>query len=263
MHATGHLDAKPLDPTRRFSNRVVDYVRYRPHYPDTLQRTLRDRAGLWPGSVVADVGSGTGISSRMFLDLGCTVHAVEPNADMRRAAEQWLGGRHSFHSVDARAEDTTLPEASVDLIAAGQAFHWFDPVKAKKQFARILKPGGHVALFWNTRRTGGTAFMRAYEALLKRFGTDYQQVPRSPSSLGLDGLFDQPCERHVFDHHQMLDLTSLRGRLLSSSYSPAEGHPNHIPMLAELERMFRTHAENGSVRIEYDTELYVGCFERP
>jgi SAM-dependent methyltransferase len=249
----------PADATRRFSDRVADYVRYRPGYPAGLVDTLRRVAGLAPGSVVADVGSGTGLSAVPFLDLGCTVYAVEPNEAMRRAAETGLGDRPGFHSVDGTAEATGLADASVDVVAAGQAFHWFEEGKTRREFARVLRPGGRVALFWNTRLVDATPFLRAYEDFLLRFGTDYAQVDHRHVDAGrLARFFGGPFETHTFPNEQAFDFGGLRGRLLSSSYVPAAGDPARTPMLDELRRLFDRHAEDGRVRVLYTTELHVG-----
>jgi ubiquinone/menaquinone biosynthesis C-methylase UbiE len=258
---------KRPDPTRRFSDRVANYVRYRPGYPEALLATLVSEAGLGPesgsGSAVADVGSGTGISTELLLRAGGEVYAVEPNAEMRAAAEARLGGEPRFHSVAGTAEATTLPSASVDLVAAGQAFHWFDVERTRAELARILRdtPAGRaqVALFWNSRRTDASPFLRAYEELLQRFGTDYAEVDHT--KIGADTLerfFGERYEKLVFLSHQDFDSEGLQGRLLSSSYAPGPGHPHHEPMLAALRRIFDQNQEEGRVRFVYDTKLYLG-----
>ncbi len=248
-----------MDPTRRFSNRVADYARYRPGYPDELVGELRALAGLTPASVVADIGSGTGLSTGLFLRLGCEVYAVEPNAEMRRAAEERLARYPRFHSVAAPAEATTLPDASVDLVAAGQAFHWFDLARARVEFARILRPGGAVALFWNRRRTDDTPFAAAYEQILLRYGIDYREVDhRRIDAAVLRGFFAGEFRRRVFPSEQELDLEALTGRMRSASYTPPPGHPDHAPMLAAVEELFRAHGRSGRVRFRYDTEVFVG-----
>jgi len=260
-------DRPAPDPTRRFSDRVADYVRYRPGYPEALLRALETEAGLGLGTGMADVGSGTGISTALLLRSGAEVWAVEPNPEMRRAAEERLGGEPRFHSVAGTAEATTLPDASVDLVAAGQAFHWFDRERARAEFLRILAPPprlGRLALFWNSRRTDSTPFLRDYEALLRRFGTDYERIDHM--KLGpevFEAFFAGPFESHRFENHQVFDFEGLRGRLLSSSYTPAPGHPDHEPMLAELRRLFDRHQEDGQVRFEYDTELHLGRLAPP
>src|SRR5712691_7831802 len=140
------------DAKQRFSNRVADYVRYRPGYPPAVLDLLRTDCGLRPDHVVADIGSGTGILSKLFLENGNRVFGVEPNAEMRQAGEEYLASYDGFSSIEGSAESTTLADSSVDFITAAQAFHWFDPQAARREFARILKPGGWVVILWNDRR---------------------------------------------------------------------------------------------------------------
>jgi len=246
------------DPTTRFSDRVADYVRYRPSYPPAMFERLRDAAGLTAASVVADLGSGTGISTEPFLKLGCTVHAVEPNDAMRAAAEERLGNEPGFRSVAAAAESTTLPDSSVDLVAAGQAFHWFRLERARAEIARILKPRGRLALFWNRRRRQ-SPFGAAYEAMLRTYGTDYVRVDHE--NVGeeiLNDVYAPGRERIAFENFQVLDLPSLTGRLMSASYAPPVGHPNHEPLVAELRKLFDAHQRDGKVRVDYETVLFLG-----
>jgi SAM-dependent methyltransferase len=253
------------DPTGRFSNRVEHYVRHRPGYPPAVVDTLVAETGLSPAAVVADVGSGTGISAEPFLKLGATVYGVEPNDLMRRAAEDLLRAYPRFHSVAGSAEATTLPDAGVDYVVAGQAFHWFDPPQARREFARILRPGGWLVLVWNTRKTDTTPFLRAYEDLSLQYSTDYRQVDhRNVSAETIRSMFvPGECRERRFFNEQVFDYEGLKGRLLSSSYAPAEGHPNHGPTLRALELVFRAHQEDGRVRFEYDTELYFGPVNAP
>ena len=251
------------DPKQRFSNRVDDYVRYRPDYPSAILDALHEKCGLRPEWVVADIGSGTGLLAQKFLENGNLVYGVEPNAAMREAGEQFLEKYPHFCSVAGSAEATTLPGASVDFVVIGQAFHWFEPNATRAEFRRILRPGGWVAVFWNERMTDTTPFLREYDALIRRFGTDYVEVsatyPRDQQMnefLGV-GAF----ERRLFPNEQVFDFEGLRGRLLSSSYAPPAGHPNHEPMLAELKRLFDTYQHEGRVRIEYKTHMYFGRLE--
>jgi ubiquinone/menaquinone biosynthesis C-methylase UbiE len=185
------------------------------------------------------------------------VLAVEPNAAMRNAAEQRLSNLPGFVSVDATAESTGLPDASIDLVLAAQAFHWFDQPSAKREFGRILRPGGTVALLWNSRLTDATPFLQDYEALLQEFGTDYQQVNHQQLDESVVDRFFAPrtVQRRVFPNSQHLDHKGLRSRLLSSSYVPPAEDPRSIPMLARLESIFARHAENGAVELQYRTEL--------
>lgn len=246
--------------TTRFSDRVDDYVRYRPDYPVALLEWLQREQGVDRHWHVADVGAGTGISSKMFLDAGYRVTAVEPNAPMRGAAEQWLRRYDRFDAVDGRAGATKLADASVDLVTVAQAFHWFDEVAARREFARILRPQGLVAIWWNSRRLTGTRFLEGYEALLLRFGTDYTSVAeRYADDAHMRVWFGAGYRGSAsFGHGQRLDFDALRGRLMSSSYAPQAGHPQHEPMLQALRELFDNCAEDGTVSFDYDTRIFAG-----
>lgn len=245
---------------QRFSDRVENYIRHRPGYPRETLGPLVDSAGLGPGSVVADIGSGTGIFSELLLTTGCTVVGVEPNAPMREAAERLLAGRPHFRSVAGSAAATTLPDRSVDLVTAAQAFHWFDPGEARAEFDRILKPDGRVALVWNERKTDSSPFLRDYEALLLRFGTDYAEIRHEnvDDEKVLGRFFRHGYRTHVFRNTQTFGFEGLKGRLLSCSYAPQEGHPDHEAMIAELRRIFDLHSDGHPVAFEYDTRLHLG-----
>jgi SAM-dependent methyltransferase len=249
------------DPTRRFTDRVEDYARHRPGYPPELLDLLRRNCGLTEKTVVADVGSGTGILARQFLDNGNRVIGVEPNDEMRHAGERLLAGHGRFESTKGTAEATTLPPGSVDLITAGQAFHWFDPGPARREFARLLRPGGTVVLVWNARQKHGEPFQEAYERLLQYHATDYNEVQhgRNGSPDNIRGFFaPNPFSMASFANEQALDYEGLRGRLRSSSYVPAEGQPGYRGMLAELERVFGEHENGGRVVMRYETQAYYG-----
>lgn len=250
--------------TERFSDRVADYVRWRPSYPAELLEFLRGQMGLCAGLAVADLGSGTGILSDLLLASGNIVFAVEPNAPMRRAAEERLGGRAGFHSVAGTAEATTLAGASVDWVIAAQAFHWFDQPAARREALRILRrPPAMGALIWNQRRTASTAFLRDYEAVLLRFSTDYANVRHeNVSDEAIAAFFGGEVVTRTFEHAQRFDLAGLQGRLLSSSYAPAAGHPDHAPMLAELRRLFDLHRQDGLIAFEYDAVVHCGRVEQ-
>ena len=247
------------DVTRRFSSRVDNYVRHRPGYPDAIVETLRDDCGLTANSIVADIGSGTGILTEMFLRHGNPVYGVEPNREMREAAERLLAGYDRFHSVAAAAEDTTLADASADVITAGQAFHWFDRKRARAEFARILNPRGWVSLIWNERLVT-TPFLAAYEQLLKEYATEYEQVDHRRIDESVIGDFFHPATFTLkqFENRQVFDYDGLRGRLLSSSYAPEAGDPKHEPILADLRRHFDAHQSGGTVVFAYVTQLYYG-----
>ncbi len=248
------------DSTQRFTDRVADYVKFRPTYPREVVAFVSDTCGLAADARIADVGAGTGISTKLFLDAGYSVVAVEPNDAMRRAADAWLSGLATYRSVVGTAEATTLAEASVDLVIAAQAFHWFDPRVARREFARILKPSGAVALFWNLRRVAGTPFLEDYEALLRRYALDYAEVAdRYADDDRMSAWFGSGAMKQgVFDNVQRLDFDGLKGRLASSSYAPKAGHPNYEPMLAALRELFDRDAQDGCVEFVYDTRVYVG-----
>lgn len=254
------MNKPPLDSTTRFSNRVENYVRYRPTYPEGVLQILREETSLTPDSVIADIGCGTGISSELFLKNGNTVFGVEPNTEMRQAAENYLHQYANFHSIAAQAESTTLLAHSVDYVVAGQAFHWFHREQARAEFARILRPGGWCVLMWNSRRIDSTPFLRGFESLLKTYGTDYQQIQhKNIDAPVLQAFFAREAStaRSIYNE-QRFNFEGLKGRLLSSSYVPTEEDPNYQPMLYELERLFREFAERDQVCFEYDTELYFG-----
>jgi SAM-dependent methyltransferase len=245
--------------TSRFSDRVENYVRYRPGYPSDALQCLRDQCGLKPEHVIADIASGTGIWTRLLLENGNRVFGVEPNTEMRRAGERLLADVPRFSSVDGKAESTTLSDASVDFVTSAQAAHWFDRERARREFGRILKPGGWLTLLWNERVVDGTPFLREYEELLLKFGTDYKDIRHERTTEVVNEFFDPaPYQERVFAMRQDFDYAGLEGRLLSSSYAPGPEHLQHGPMLYELRRIFQEHAVNGKVAFEYKTRVYFG-----
>jgi SAM-dependent methyltransferase len=247
------------DATRRFSGRSEHYVRSRPHYPREVITILEREIGLMSTWLIADVGSGTGISSELFLENGNVVYAVEPNADMRAAAEQRFHDEPRFQSVAGTAEATSLPANRIDLVVAAQAFHWFDAARTRPEFLRILRRDGWVVLLWNKRLIDTTPFLRAYEDLLMRFGTDYAEIRHDRRRPGIiEQFFDGPFETRLLHTEQVVDLEGLRGRLLSTSYIPAPDQPAHAAMLRRLDDIFRETAVDGVVRFDYDVQLYWG-----
>jgi SAM-dependent methyltransferase len=246
------------DSKQRFSNRVADYVRYRPSYPAALLDLLRADCGLRPGNVVADIGSGTGFLSELFLKNGNRVYGIEPNKEMRQAGEEYLASYDGFSSIEGSAEATTLDDASINFITAGQSFHWFEPDSARREFVRIVKPGGWMVIAWNDRRMEESPFTRAYENILERFGIDYKNVKDSyPEADRIRGFLSTFVQRDL-PNHQILDWDSLSGRLRSSSFTPSEGHPNYAPMMEELRKLFDAYRHDGQVRMDYFTRIYYG-----
>ena len=254
------MPADRVDPTQRFSSRVENYVKYRPGYPQGVLGLLEDKCGMTAAAIVADVGSGTGILTELLLQQGNQVFAVEPNPEMRAAAELRLSGQLNFASVAGTSEATTLPDQSVEVITAAQAFHWFDREKARREFLRILKTDGWVALIWNDRHTESTPFLRAYEQLLRTHATDYAEVDHKQMDAKVIGAFLGVGRfgQASFPNRQLFDFEGLRGRLESSSYAPEAGHPKHAPMLKDLHTLFDAHQNGGQVAFEYDTVVYFG-----
>lgn len=248
-----------INPLARFSNRADNYAKYRPGYPGGVIETLKSNCGLSETSVIADVGSGTGILSELFLKNGNYVFAVEPNAAMRKTGEDLLKEYPKFVSIHATAEATTLRGGSVDFVTAAQAFHWFDRTKAKREFTRILEPEGWVVLIWNERRLDSTAFLRDYEDLLLRYGTDYETVRHENVASEIALFFaPEPFELRTLENAQHFDFEALKGRLLSSSYAPNQDQPNFGAMLSELQEIFDCNEKQGIVSFDYDTKVYYG-----
>ncbi|MFZ1320998.1 MAG: class I SAM-dependent methyltransferase [Ignavibacteria bacterium] len=248
-----------FDPKKRFSGRVKNYVKYRPHYPKEILTFLIKECGLTESSVIADIGSGTGISSELFIENGNKVFAVEPNREMRKAAENFFSKEKNFISLNTSAESTGLSENSIDFVIAGQAFHWFDAELCNKEFIRILKKEGYVVLIWNSR-VYKEGFMDDYEDLLLKFGTDYENVNHENIDEDYIKNFFNPNNYNVakFDNHQDLDHEGIRGRLLSSSYVTDEKSPKYLPMLNALDELYFKYNIDGIVKVEYMTVVYYG-----
>jgi ubiquinone/menaquinone biosynthesis C-methylase UbiE len=250
------------DSTRRFSDRVEAYQKYRPGYPSALVSTLLEKAGLDAGAVVADIGSGTGIFTRLLLDHGLRVSAVEPNTNMRLAAETALSDFQQFTSIDGSAEQTGFSGGSIDLVTAAQAFHWFNNAATKTELQRILKPDGKLALVWN-KRTVSEPFQQAYDAILREYAPEYDKVNHMNLDTDDIAVFFAAGSMELlhFDNSQSLDFSALIGRLQSSSYCPAEDSAQYIPLVTELLGLFDQFALNGRIDFAYDTQLYLGTID--
>jgi len=246
-------------PTERFSSRVEHYVRFRPGYPKETIAVLRDECGLTSDSRVADIAFGTGLFTRLLLENGNRVIGVEPNADMRRAGEEYLAAFPNFTSVDGTAEATTLPSHSLDFVTAAQAAHWFDRDKSLVEFRRILKPGGYLVLLWNDRLVDAPGFNRDYEQLVLQYGTDYAEVKRRDAA-ATHFFRDIPCSKRSVPNHQQMDFEGLQGRLLSSSYIPQPGEPTYEPMIRDLRLLFDRYQTEGRVQMGYETKMYFTAF---
>lgn len=244
--------------TTRFSDRVEDYVRYRPHYPIDILSWLREAYSFSAAWTVADIGSGTGISTEPFLQNGNKVWAVEPNREMRLKAEEQLAGYPQFISIDGTAEATGLAAASIDMIVAGQAFHWFDPPRARSEFVRIGHGEVLVVLIWNERLILSD-FEKEYEELILRYAGDYNAINHKniTDAQFTEFFHPQSFRLRSFENEQRFDYSGLRGRLLSSSYIPREG-PVYEDLMGALAALFQRHAVRGKIRIGYATKLYSG-----
>jgi SAM-dependent methyltransferase len=248
-----------LDPTKRFSNRVQNYLKYRPSYPPEILPLLESECSLTAESIIADIGSGTGLLTELFLKNGNPVFGIEPNLEMRTAGEKVLAKYPKFTSVDAVAEATTLPDHSVGFVVAGQAFHWFDRAKTRDEFVRILKPGGWVMLAWNGYRVKSSPLMAAYQDMVVRYGTDYSEVRREVEGCDVESFYAPAvctCVRYEFQ--QNFDFEGLKGRFLSASFVPGPDHPNYEPMLNDLRKIFDANQQDGKVVFAYETVLYYG-----
>ena len=244
--------------TTRFTDRVENYIKYRPSYPVEVIEYLKSEGLLEPDSVIADIGSGTGISAELFLKNSNTVYGVEPNDAMREAAEKLLSAYSNFRSVNATAEETTLPNNSIDLIICAQAFHWFDITKVRVEFKRVLKPAGRICLIWNERILDGNPFLIAFEKLLLKYGTDYKNLRHENiDEKKLNEFFEGSFIKKTFPNKQVFDLAGVTGRLLSSSYTPQYDSPLYEPMLAELNEIFEKNQVDVKIEFLYDTNVYV------
>lgn len=248
------MNLKELNSKIIFSSRVQNYAKYRPSYSNSIIDFLHETIGLNKKSVIADVGSGTGICTKMFLDNRNTVYAVEPNKDMRQAAENLLGSYSNFYSIDGSSENTKLQSESIDVITVAQAFHWFDPDPTKKEFLRILKPNGSVVLMWNNRKPESDGFMGEYLSILRKYS---EKVKIKSDESVLPKFFNsKTVHERVFSNPQIFDLKRLKGELISYSYIPNESHPKFTTMISEIEDLFDEYNDNGKVVLEYETHMY-------
>jgi ubiquinone/menaquinone biosynthesis C-methylase UbiE len=253
-----------MRPTERFTVRAENYRRYRPGYPPAAIDLLATHCGLSAGSVVADVGSGTGILSEQLLERGAQVIGIEPNDAMRSAAELRLAGRTGFRSVAATAEATMLADASVDLWVAAQAFHWFDAPRARAEAVRVLREGSFAALLWNEHPTTLGVFLSEYEALLRRHAIEYSSIAgRRVDEASMREFLGGTMQVARFPNEQRLDYAGLEGRLLSSSYAPEPGHREYEPMLAGLRALFDRHSQDGEIVFPYETRVYFAQLKPP
>jgi SAM-dependent methyltransferase len=244
---------QPLrDTVQRFSDRASDYVKYRPSYPPGAIDAVLESLGRPEGLLAADVGAGTGISARLLGDRGVRVIALEPGEGMRGAADphpqvMWLSGK---------AEATGLRSEIFDLALGAQSFHWFRTSEALPEIARILRPGGRLAIDWNRRSTSDPLTAGYRQAVLDVGGEiEAERMPFDPDVVAGSGLFS-PVERIAFPSFQVLDLEGLIGRARSASYVPKAG-PAGERLLDLLRSLHAQHADvSGFVTLVYETEVF-------
>lgn len=246
--------------TQRFSKTIDYYHQYRPRYPQEVIQLIQKECNIDKASQIVDVGSGTGIFTKLLLVNGFCVDAVEPNREMRLLAEKNLSEFSRFKSLEGAAENIPIPNQSVDLITAAQAFHWFDPHLIRKEFVRILKPEGYVLLLWNLRDSSKSQFMSAYEKLLQTYGTDYKEVAaENISEAEIQRFFSTSSYRvKKIDNEQVLNLEGFVGRLLSTSYTPKPGDGAYDSMINAAEEIFNEYQKEGYVKLIYTTACYYG-----
>jgi SAM-dependent methyltransferase len=249
-----------LDATERFTNRTEEYRRHRPGYPPQVIDILKEKKVIHASSVVADIGAGTGLSSKIFLTYVSQVYGVEPNAAMRRQAEIDLADDVNFTAVDGSAEATKLADATIDLIVAAQAFHWFDKPAAFREFRRILKPKGHLLLMWNERDTEGDALQAEYEAMLQSLIPNYRDLVHKSLKLETITAFFNggAVTRFSLENEQIFTFEALQGRMMSSSYIPKPPSPVYDALSTQLKALFSRHQRDGTVRFVYRTNGYLG-----
>jgi len=245
------------DNTNRFSDKSENYAKYRPGYPVRILQFLKDY-NFCDKSIIADIGSGTGILTKIFLENGNNVYAVEPNEKMREKANSLLNKFKNYFPINGTAENTTLPNNSVDFIVVGTAFHWFDATRALNEFRRILIENGVLVLIWNDRKTD-TLFLTEYETILKTFSKEYQGgTRRNISDDVIEKYFRKDFKKITLENNQEFSFDELIGRFSSSSYSPKEGTSEYNDSYNLLKRIFDQYKINNKVLFKYDTNIFIG-----
>ena len=248
-----------MDYKQRFSDRVENYIKYRPGYPDEIIPTLQLEIGLMADDIIADIGSGTGLSAKLFLENGNTVYGVEPNEPMRKAAEGLLSEYENFHSIHGSSESTNLKDNSIDLIVCAQAFHWFDRQKTKQEFHRIANNGAHLCLIWNDRKET-EPFQIDYEKLIQEFAIDYNEISHRNITQDIIEDFYAPnkFKKFILNYEQHFDLDGLIGRIISSSYMPNQNDVNFPQLKSAIVSLFDKYKQNEIVTFAYNTIIFLG-----
>ena len=244
----------------KFTNKVNDYVKFRPSYPKEFIDYLHITLGMSGESVVADVGAGTGILTKLISPISGTVFAVEPNKNMRTACIEYCEGLGNITCVDGSAENTKLKDNCLDFITVAQAFHWFDADKTKMEFKRILKPTGKVILVWNSRVPENEMHMENDE-ICRRLCPEFKGF--SGSSKAEDERYisffeNSECERTIFKNDRVLTLDQFIGGSLSASYSPNVDDLQYDDFVGSLKNLFHKYSVNGKLLVPNNTRSYAG-----
>ena len=248
-----------MDATKKFDGIENEYTKSRPSYAKEFIECLFGKYGFSASSVVADIGSGTGKFAKQLLDKGCNVICVEPNTDMRLVAEKELCEYPNFKSVSGSAENTKLPDSSVDFITTAQAFHWFDTKNFKEECSRIIKPNGKAFLIWNTRATEALINQKLH-SVYSKYCPDFKGFSggTKPHDDRIKYFFDNNYEYKTFDNLLYFDREKFINRSLSGSYSLKKGDSNFDLYIKEIEKIFDAFENDGFVKIENLTVAYVG-----
>ena len=257
-----------MNSTTRFTGRSKQYVKYRPSYPPQVLSHLRETIGWSQEKRIADVGAGTGIFTKLILEQGNEVVAIEPNDDMRselmEQLQSYVTEQNTQHSNklsvrNGSAEMTGLSDHSVDGIVCAQSFHWFDQKRARAEFIRVLKPQADVVLLWNQRDVQASQFVRDYESLFMQYGEQYNAVKHKQMNVDvLTSFFGRKPQLVSFYYEQPLEYEQLIGRIQSSSFSITEQDTRYEAFMNDIKAIFSRHEQAGIVKMIYRTDVYWG-----
>lgn len=246
-----------MDNTHRFDGKGILYAKARPKYAAALFDYFKNALHIPAGSIIADVGSGTGIFTEQLLQRGYRVFAVEPNGDMRKQAEARLSRNENFHSIDGSDAAMMLHDHSVGYITAAQAFHWFDAEAFRRESRRVLTPGGKVILVYNSRDESA-ACTKALAALRLKFNPEFHGFSNGIGDTQCRAFFTKGCEVFRADNTQLYDRQGYLDRVLSSSYSLKESDDRYAEYRKEINAIFDRNSVNGRIAVPTETVAYIG-----